>query len=628
VTARVSVELPDHVHPTRMRHISDADLAAALGRDPSQLRSALARGGYRPVWDPRPEAALLDRADVLADAAALVDRHVDFVSPDAGRSSLYGLHYLRWLTPLLYAYELTGDDRHATTFSRIFEDWYDSRDRVVGDWPGLDVVWYSLGVWARAMLLVPAMVTFADAPGVPDATYARMLKTVVGGARWAAEEHVAYRPGNWQLVCAAELLHVAAFLPTAPEAESWARIGRARTVDHLDRDFYADGGHLERSPGYHVMCVNALQRAAAVVERDLGWSLAEHPRFAAVHRWLLAMATPGGWVPPWQDTTLVHPAVTLLRGHYFRPDPQVAAAVRRWLPAERIATELEVLPALPDRGDPVAGFAAAPADDGRPPGLRLLDTSGYAVFRAGDAFMGVNVGDYVEHELESHSHLAVTDFVIASGGQPLAVEAGGPATYDDPEYQTWYRAPAAHNVVTVDGATMATDRGCVVDRCVDAGDVCVLAAHHTGYGRRVDRRITFVAREPAYWLIQDEVAGGVPATWSILSPTPWERVDGGWRSGPLGVVPADDLPATVDSGPGLLPHGKDSTYSRLHALRLQAPTGRFDVLVVPTPGQWQLTAEGNGWQVGTAAGVDTLGVDRWVRRTADGAPVAAVEVPA
>ncbi|HEX5120776.1 MAG TPA: heparinase II/III family protein [Pseudonocardiaceae bacterium] len=628
MTARVSVELPDHVHPTRMRHITDADLASALGRDPRLLRAELAGGGYRPVWDPKPEAALLDRAAVLADADALSDRVVDFVSGDVGRSSLYGLHYLRWLTPLLHAYELTGDDRHAATFGRIFDDWYDSRDHVVGDWPGLDVVWYSLGVWARAGLLVPAMVTFADAPGVPGATYARMLKTVVGGARWAAEEHVAFRPGNWQLVCAAELLHVAAFLPTAPEAGIWARTGRARTVEHLDRDCYADGGHLERSPGYHDMCLNALQRAAAVAERSLGWSLAEHPRFAAMHRWLLEMATPGGWVPPWQDTTLVHPAATLLRGNYFRPDPQVAAAVRRWLPAERITAELEVLPALPDRGDPVAAFAAMPGDEGCPAGLRLLDTSGYAVFRSGEAFLAVNVGDYVEHELESHSHLAVTDFVIAYGGEPLAVEAGGPATYDDPEYQTWYRAPAAHTMVTVDGATMDTDRGCVVDRCVDAGDVCVLAAHHTGYRRRVDRRITFVARQPAYWLVHDEVAGGVPATWSILAPTPWQRVDGGWRGGSLGVFPADDLPATVDSGPGLLPDGTGATYSRLHVLRLHAPTGRFDVLVVPTPGSWRFATDGDGWRVATDAVVDTLGVDRWVRRTAAGEPVATVEVPA
>jgi uncharacterized heparinase superfamily protein len=616
-----------------MRHISDADLAAALGRpglDPHRLRAELiAKSDHRPVWDPAAEAVLVELAELLAEAGRLVDREVDFVSPDAGRSSLYGLHYLRWLTPLVHAYPLTADERHAATFSRIFDNWYDSRDHVVGDWPGLDVVWYSLGVWARAVLLVPAMVTFAEAEGVPDATYARMLKTVVGGARWAAEEHVAYRQGNWQLVCAAELLHVAAFLPTAPEAPHWAEIGRARTVDHLDRDFYPDGGHLERSPGYHVMCVEALQRAAAVAQRSLGWSLAEHPRFAAVHRWLLEMATPGGWVPPWQDSTLVHPAVTLLRGHHFRPDPAVAAAVRRWLPADRIAAELAVLPTLPGRTDPVAEFASAPSDDGRPPGLRLLDTSGYAVFRSGDAFMGVNVGDYVEHELESHSHLAVTDFVIAFGGTPLAVEAGGPSTYDDPAYQDWYRAPAAHNVVTVDGATMATDRHCVVDRIADAGDVCVLAAHHTGYGRRVDRRITFVTRPPGYWLIHDEVAGRVPATWSILAPSPWERVGGGWRSGALGVRPAGaGLTASVDSGPGLLPDGTGATYARLHVLRLHASTGRFDVLVVPTAGEWELAPDGDGWRVVAGPFVDTLGVDRWTRRTAAGEPVGTAEVPA
>ncbi|HEX5403884.1 MAG TPA: heparinase II/III family protein [Pseudonocardiaceae bacterium] len=613
--AAAPVELPDHVHPTRMRHISDAELTTALGRAPHQVRAAL--DGYRPVWDPAAEATLLDRATVLAEAARLADRHVDFVSPVAGRSSLYGLHYLRWLMPLLHAYELTADERHAVVFGRLFDDWYDARDQVAGDWPGLDVVWYSMGVWARATVLVPALVTFADAAGISDPTYARMLKTVVGGARWAAEEHATYRPGNWQLVCAAELLHVAAFLPTAPEAAQWAEIGRARTVEHLDHGFGADGGHRERSPSYHILCVDALQRAAAVCRL-----LAEHPRFAAMHRWLLAMATPGGWLPAWQDSAVVHPAVILLRGHHFRPDPQVAAAVRRWLPADRIAAELAVLP-----GDPVGEFAAAPTDDGPMPGAQLLSASGYAVFRAADVFMAVNVGEYVEHELESHSHLAVTDFVIAAGGAPLAVEAGGPRSYDDPDYQDWYRSPAAHNMVTVDGAMMTTDRRCVVDLFADVGDVSVLAAHHDGYRQRVDRRITFVARQPVYWLIQDEVADRVPATWSILAPMPWRRVAGGWRSGALGVYPAVDLSASFDSGPGVVPNGTTATYTRLHALRLHAPTGRFDVLVVPTPGECHLTGDGDDWRVVVDGIVDTLGVGRWERRTGAGALVATAEVP-
>lgn len=549
------VESADHVHPTRMRHIGDADLTAALGVDPWRLRAGLAaRTGRDPV-------AQVD----LAAADELLDRQVDFLV-GTGRSGLYGLHYLRWLTPLCHAYELTGDDRYANGFGRFFDDWYSSRDHVVGDWPGLDVVWYSLGVWARATVLLPALTTFASAPGLSDQTYARMLKTVVGGARWAAEEHDAFRPGNWQFVCAAELLHVAAFLPAAPEAEVWATVGRTRTVEHLDRDFFADGGHVERSPGYHSLCLEALRRAAVVAEE-----LAEHPTYAAARRWLLTMTTPGGWVPPWQDSTLVRAAVP-----------------------------------------PVVGRST------------LLADSGYAVLRNADAYLAVNVGDYVEHELESHSHLAVTDFVIAMGDQALAVEAGGPPTYDDPRYQDWYRAPAAHNMVTVDGAEMTTDRDCVVDVFADAGDVCVLATHHTGYPRRVDRRITFVGRDPAYWLFHDGV--DAPATWSILAPAPWEPVTGGYRSGALGVFPALAHAASFDAGPGLVP-GPDA-YAEVYALRLHAPDGRFDVLVVPTVGEWSLAADGAGWRVTTAEVVDVLRGGRWERSTVAGDLVATEEVPA
>lgn len=636
------VESPYHVHPTRMRDISDADLAAAIGCPGAgvgvgAMRARLAgRTGNRPVWDPAAQARALTpaaRESELAAARELLDRRVDFVAAEAGRSGLYGLHYLRWLRPLVLAYELTGDESFPACFDRVFTDWYASRDLVVGDWPGLDVVWYSLGVWARATTIVPALAGFATATGLTDETWAAMLKTIVGGARWSAEEHAEFRHGNWQLVCAAELLHVAAYLPEAGEASGWAATGRTRVLEHLELDFYDDGGHYERSPGYHELCLEALQRAAVIAEQRLGWRLSDHPRFRAAHDWLAAMATPDGWVPAWQDSTTVHPARLLLRGHYFHADPAVRSLVSRWLSDAQIRAELAVLPTRPGRGDPIADFTgSASADLGEEhAGSRLLADSGYVVFRGpapAGAFMSINVGPYVEHELESHSHLAVTDFVMSAYGAPLALEAGGPPTYDDPLYQDWYRAPLAHNAMTLPGRRMRTDRRCTVDLYAEAGPVSVLHTHHHGYDQRVDRRIVFVA-EPAYWLISDRAGDGVPATWSILGPSPWLPDESGFRSAgaPCAhVVLADqDLEVTLDTGPGQLPDGAGSRYGELHALRLGTTRGQFDVLLAPSrdgDARWRLQPVVGGWQVTDGTIVDTVLADRWERRSADGDVIA------
>ena len=66
-------------------------------------------------------------------------------------------------------------------------------------------------------------------------------------------------------------------------------------------------------------------------------------------------------------------------------------------------------------------------------------------------------GPHIEHELESHSHRAVLDLVLDGWGQPLLWEAGGPPSYDDPEYLTWYQSGRGHNTVLVDDREL-TDR--------------------------------------------------------------------------------------------------------------------------------------------------------------------------
>jgi heparinase II/III-like protein len=587
------VERPPHVHPTRMRHIADADLADGVGlpgASPAEVRAHLAaRPDRRPAQDPRQWAeqarGTAAAGEVIAAAKQLLTREVDFLSPAAGRSGLYGLHYLTWMAPLIRAYELTGDDAYPAAFGRIFRDWYAGRDAVVGDWPGLDVVWYSLGVWARAKLLVPAMTSFATVPALDDATFADMLRTVLGGARWAAEEHDEFRHGNWQLVCAAELLHVAAFLPEAAEASEWARLGRERTLEHLDRDFYPDGGHYERSPDYHMLCLEALRRAEEITGRYLGWRLSDHPAYGAAHDWLAAMRTPAGWVPAWQDSPVKYPDIEL-------PEP--------------------------------------------PPGSRLLASSGYAVLAGpppANTFMAVNVGPYVEHELESHSHFAVTDFVLVAYDEPLAIEAGGPQTYDDPLYQSWYRSPAAHNMVTVPGETVATDRRCVLDEFTVADPVTVLCAHHHGYAHRIDRRILFVAGDPEYWLISDTVEGGGAATWSIHGPTKWLPTPDGFVSTgttTLNVLPAhgDRLSARMEVGVGQLPGPTAAEFGPLHALRLDSPDGCFDVLLaIAESGEPPRLAEcDGGWQISSDIGTDTVraghGAGHWERRDLDGRVVA------
>lgn len=446
---------------------------------------------------------------------------VDFLDKGQGRSKLYGFHYLRWMMPLVDAYAVDGDPVYAREWDRLFTQWYTTRDEVVGDWPGLDVVWYSLGVWARSMHVTRALSVFADEPALSDACWTMMMKTVLGGARWAAEEHDSFRHGNWQFACCCELLHVATLFPELHEAAAWRETAKARILEHLDRDVRDDGGHHERSPGYHWMCLESVRRAA-----QLDDELAVHPKVGLMGDWLSSLATQGGWVPHLQDSGIV----------WHSPQKE---------------------------------------------GSHLLDASGYAIFRNADFHTVINYGPYVGHELEPHSHHAALDFVISGWGQPLAWEAGGPPSYDDPGYYAWYQATRGHNTLLVPGLSMTEDRRAACDRFETGEREDVFEGHHYGYGIRHDRRIVFVRDEPCHWIVTDTI--DAEAVWQIHGLAPWRPHGDGYLSGRLFVLPLTPGEPEYGSGPARIPDPSTRTaeYGEIHSLGLRRKDGRFKIAIFP-----------------------------------------------
>ncbi|HEX6683515.1 MAG TPA: heparinase II/III family protein [Candidatus Limnocylindrales bacterium] len=577
-----SVEKPDHVDPVRMRHITDADLLATFDvHSLAELRALLERHDRpRPVWDPARWAAAgpASAPAVLKEADELLTREVDFLDRGLGRSRLYGLHYLGWLNPLIQAHALTGDSKYAECFERLFGQWYDRRDEVVGDWPGLDVIWYSLGVASRSAMFVKALAVLG--PRLSEHRWAQLVKSIVGGARWAFEEHDSFRYGNWQLVSVAELLHVAAVLPEPKESASWAERAQTRLLEHVELDFYADGGHHERSPSYHTMCMEALHRAAVAGEQCLDWSLVAHERLRAMHDWLVAMSTDAGWIPHFQDSGLVWPAKLLLRGEYFYPGRGYGELARRWMSEAEMAEELSWLPPAPAR----APQTVAPAEVSR-----LLPTSQYAILRGDGILTTVNYGPHIGHELESHSHHAALDFVIAAQGVPLAWDAGCPSSYDDPGYYDWFQATRGHNTVQPldpELAQLSTERIVSLDTFASLPLLDVFAAHHDGYPVRHDRRIVFVRTEPGYWLVSDSL-GGQGFAWRLHGRDEWLPEGDGFRAAGtpgLLVLPAEpeSIPHSEHTtGPARMPDPvtRQADYATLHGLTLTIPTGRSDVLL-------------------------------------------------
>ncbi|MFI6675806.1 heparinase II/III family protein [Kribbella sp. NPDC050470] len=563
MTTIKSPEKPRHIDG-RINRIGTDDLIKAFGAptgvdDLGSLRAFVAQRMRRPAW-PLPEWADALRSgvdgpgvsfrrsdetgsspavdEVLAAASPLL-RGVDVTGRKEGRSRRYGFHYLGWLSPGIQAWLLTGDDRYLTAFEQHFDDWFSQRDSVTGEWPGLDVIWYSLGTWARCRNLLPTLEVLTSS-SLSDRVWGRLVATLVGGARWAYDEHDVFRHGNWQLVCATELLHLSAVLPELVEADSWASRARERIHEHLLLDVYGDGGHYERSPGYHKMCLTALQTAAMIDPQ-----FAEHSKLTAMHEWLCELASAEGWIPHLQDSHIEWPALSLLRGGYVLDNPALVRTAAQWLTPAQFATEAAMLPAWEDTArqqrwmDALATAPDLPVP--QPARSTVLADSGYVILRGGELRAVINYGPHIEHELESHSHRAVLDLVLEGWGQPLLWEAGGPPSYDDPEYLTWYQSGRGHNTVLVDDRELGTDRGVTVDPLVDTAHVAVFNGRHHGNGLPQSRTIAMVREEPAFVVISDRAPADdhvFRACWQALHP---------WRQ--LGPLTYD---ASPPDGPGLL----------------------------------------------------------------------------
>jgi hypothetical protein len=535
--------------------------------------------------DPEERDSVLLRADMVirhrirtwGDRVEQFGPRVDF-NRSLGQSGAYGFHYWFWARPLTMAYLLTSDQKYLVAFDELFRQWYEQRNSISRGFPELDVVYYELGLGVRNRLFIEYyLLPYARRSA---STHEKMLKTVLGAARWLyeLERWEGYRPGNWQTHGCYMLIQIALVFPEFRESTEWLRVGLERMSAHLERDFFDDGGHCERSPRnytqatyltyrnlyYLLNAYGAGKDLSAEVKRSLGKTI----------DWWVTMLTPTGEVPAINDSHRgLFPVSILKDGADFFGKREALGVMKRLLgPGARQDT---VLPSFVSRN---------------------MASSGFAVMRTGwtpDAlYMNINYGPYGG----PHTHNDLLDFEIYAYGQALAVDAGIGLTYDDPLYVPWYKSSPAHNMIVVNGVNMRREgvRGEDVVWSTTAS-LDYFAATSRGYdtlGVLQRRRIAFV--KPDYWFVSDDVRARRSSDtlrWYFHSPAELKSVDGGFAStkGPGVVVLSADRAVGFNWGKSLAASTTVRIAGRTEEISwvsLQQTTGTdslytFGVLVLP-----------------------------------------------
>jgi hypothetical protein len=445
-------------------------------------------------------------------------RRVDF-NRELGRSGKYGFHYWWWARPLISAFLLKNDPRYVAKFDEFFTRWYEQRNSITRTIPDLDVVYYELGLSARARVFVEQYLLPIERRD--PLFHEMMLKTLLATGRWlyALEDKEGYRPGNWQIHGAYTLLQLGLTFPEMAEASAWLEMGVRRLKEHLLQDFSDDGGHSERAPRNYTF-------ATYLVYRNALYLLTGHAKekeFAAQVKgsmgktleWLITMVTPTGDVPAINDSHRGRIPVEVMEdGAALFDRPEVNAVLKSLLRVSQPRGKGGALPSFTSRNMPASGFAVMRSDWTREA-----------------LYLNINYGPYAG----SHTHFDLLSFELYAYGAPLAVDAGIGATYDDPLHESWYRSSRAHNMVVVNGRNIDRDSARGEDvRWATTESVEYFAASHSGYaslGIHHRRAILFV--KPDYWVIADDLEGAQPTdtlSWYLHTPSRILPYRGGFQS--------------------------------------------------------------------------------------------------
>jgi len=372
---------------------------------------------------------------------------------------------------------------------------------------GLDVALRAIGLlyaWSLA------------GPNLPKSTCAQVTRIALlsGELLQRATERLSF---NHLIVEAYGLFSIGLALRGSEAGRRWIERGSAILDAELRRQFFEDGMHGERSPGYMLLLCEIYLHFAILRKRA---NLQSSPDFdLRLLRMCEAMAELccGNGLPAFSDNSELSlfsggkdpSTVFALAAMIFSRSDFKARAVKFSVPAFWIGG---------DEG--YRSFRNLPVFDSCERVSGALPRSGFYMMRGGGSELRVTCG----HELSpknGHSHADLLSFEIEICGDRVLADAGTYAYYPLNDWRRYFRSTSAHNTVTVDGQDQAAalpgdSFGWVsfpdyeLKQWESSEVMDVFQAEHYGYKRLNDpvihwRKIIF--RKPNCWIVLDEISG-------------------------------------------------------------------------------------------------------------------------
>ncbi len=382
----------------------------------------------------------------------------------------YNLHYFDYVRSIALMRTGAPNDKAYALFRRLASEW-------IASCPvAMPFAWDAYPISLRLNNWLRAYSVFNNELK-NDEAFSQKLRQSMYIQTVYLEKHLEYHLLNNHLLENGRSLWLMGRFFNGTDAKRWHAKGLAILMDSMSGDFYADGGHDERSPMYHQIILEVYQEMVDVME------CANEPvpanltlRLSEFKNWLSNVLHPDGNLPLFHDC------------------------------------------AFDIAGDPADFTDSVPAPAN---GLTALEDSGYFVIRdlKSNHFVIMDCGSMGPDHRNGHGHCSALSFEMSISGHRFIVDSGVSDYSGDIRWRDYFRSTRAHNTIVVDAQEQSEiwERYRVARRYQpkdvfysQSDNLSYVISSHTGYSRlpgRVMHRRWLCYVNQSFWIICDFIEG-------------------------------------------------------------------------------------------------------------------------
>ena len=426
---------------------------------------------------------------------------IDWFHPEAVATGVVGgFHYWGWVTPALNAYIRSGDDKLGRFIADVIAqyanvskhpDWSEE----AGEGRANKVIVYNtLAIGAKVDRWIPAYLALIHYGHLTTAAAETVMTQFLGYGRAIEPQNKEFHAHNIQTHGCRALLQLCRLFPEFREAKAWDKFACKRLVEQVTKGYFPDGCHDERVWGYSAATLRSLSTAYDLAKRVGGLGEHDKPYLRGLRKAYRFFAETVGPKPEMFNPTYGDAGVgntahdTLKHGRRFFPK-----GTNEDLGADRTKSY-------------------------------CYPKSGFAIMRNGDdkdsTYINLSFGPFTGW----HNHYDLLSMNVWSKGERWLEECCRFGPYSVPLDHS-FRAPEAHNLVTIDGMIYDSRNKVgedVVWHSTDVADYFSAshwAYHYFVFGRdsgpvspnmeaKVRRSVLFV-KDPGYVVVLDAVSDRV-----------------------------------------------------------------------------------------------------------------------